>query len=80
MGVELRNLDGGLPAYPLKPNSEYHSDYSGRQNVGDKLHVQEGKNPDRRLRPPRRYSVVKEVGSLKQPGCWLRSSHHFKSA
>ena len=44
----------------------------------DKLHRREGNNPDRRLRSPSYSSVIKDVELLRQPGCWLRSSHSFK--
>jgi hypothetical protein len=46
--------------------------------VRDKLHCREENNPDRRLRPPNRSSQRKDVTLLRQPGCWLRSSHSFK--
>ena len=62
-GVERRNPPGGLPGYPSEPNSEYRVPDPGSQSVGDKLHAREGNNPDRRPRPPKRRSVVKEVGS-----------------
>jgi hypothetical protein len=48
--------------------------------VGDKIHCREEINPDLQLRSPNDGSVVKDVGSQRQPGCWLRSSHHLKSA
>jgi hypothetical protein len=50
MGVERLNRNGGLPAYPSEPNSEYHDDYPGSETMGDKLHSREGNSPDRRLR------------------------------
>ena len=62
-GVERRNSVGGLPAYPPKPNSEYRRTDPGSQSAGEKLRAREGKNPDRRPRPPSRRSVAKEVGS-----------------
>ena len=46
----------------------------------DKLHGREGNNPDRQLRSPNVRSVGKDVGLRRQPGCWLRGSHHLKSA
>ncbi len=49
-GVELLNGDEGPPAYLPQPNSEYCKDYLRSQTVGDKLHGQEGNNPDRQLR------------------------------
>src|SRR5687768_3702101 len=50
----------------------------GSEAVGDKLHCREGNNPDRRLRSPSQCSQTKDVTLLRQPGCWLRSSHSFK--
>ncbi len=50
MGVELLIGTGGLPAYPPLPNSEYRKYYLGSQTVGDNVHGQKGKNPDRQLR------------------------------
>ena len=44
----------------------------------DKLHSQKGKSPDHQLRSLNIDSVVKDVLLLRQPGCWLRSSHTFK--
>lgn len=52
----------------------------GRQTVGDKLHRQEGKNPERRLRPQIHSLVGKDVDLHRQPGGWLRSSHPLKKA
>ena len=51
MGVERLDGDGGLPGYPLQPNSEYHALQRGSQTAGDNLRGQEGNNPDRQLRP-----------------------------
>ena len=51
-GVELLDGDGELPACPLQPNSEYCGFYRGSQSVGDNVHAQKGKNPNRQLRPP----------------------------
>ena len=50
-GVERLNRNGGPPAYPSEPNSEYRDDYPGRKTVRDKLHSREGNSPDRQLRP-----------------------------
>ena len=52
MEVERLKGDVGLPAYTLLPNSECHRVYLGSESVRDNLHGQEGKNPDRLLRPP----------------------------
>ena len=39
-----------------------------------------GKEPRPTAKVPNACQVVKEVSVLRQPGCWLRSSHHLKSA
>ena len=52
--------------------------YRGSQNGGAKLVAQEGNSPDRRLRSLNVHSVGNDVGTHKQPGCGLRSSHAFK--
>ena len=44
----------------------------------EKCHRQKGNSPDSCLRPQSVRSVEKDVGLLRQPGCWLRSSHSFK--
>ena len=48
--------------------------------MGDKLHGREGDSPDRRLRSPIYAEWKKDVELHKQSGCWLRGSHHLKSA
>ena len=49
-GVELLIGDGGPPAYPPLPNSEYRKPYLGSQTAGDNVRGQKGNNPDRQLR------------------------------
>ena len=44
----------------------------------DKLHSQKGNSPDHQFRSQKTDSVGKDVILLRQPGCWLRSSHTFK--
>ena len=61
MGVELLNGDGGPPAYPPLPNSEYHDDYHGSQTMGEKLHGQKGNSPDRRLRSPNPAQLLRKL-------------------
>ncbi len=51
-GVELLNETKALSGYFLQSNSEYRDDYPGNESVGANVHAQEGKNPDRQLRPP----------------------------
>jgi hypothetical protein len=50
IGVELLTGNGGLPAYPSLPNSEYYSDYLGSESARDNLRGREGNNLDRLLR------------------------------
>ena len=47
-----RALDGlGSPkAFQIQPNYKCHQFYPGSQTVGDKVHGQKGKSPDRQLR------------------------------
>ena len=52
----------------------------GSQSAGDKFRRREGNSPDRQPRPLNRRRVCKDVGTLRQPGCWLRGSHHSKNA
>ena len=70
----------GAQAYRPQPNSECHKLIYRSQGMRDKLHIREGNNPDRRLRSLSIYLVRKDVILQRQPGCWLRSSHHLKSA
>src|SRR5229473_7091624 len=53
---------------------------SASETAGAKLRRQKGNSPDHQLRSQNRRSVSKEVDAPRQPGCWLRSSHHWKSA
>src|ERR1700730_12245617 len=48
------------------------------ETAGAKLRRREGNSPDHQLRSRSRCSVSKEVHAPRQPGCWLRSSHHCK--
>ena len=48
-GRALNGL-GVLPDYRTQSNSEYRWWNCGSQTVGDKLHGQKGKSPDRQLR------------------------------
>jgi hypothetical protein len=52
MEVELPIGLGGFTAYQPLMNSECHDMFSCSEAVGAKVHCQEGKNPDHRLRPP----------------------------
>src|SRR5918911_4080779 len=77
-----RALDGlgASPGYQSQPNSEWYLTKDGSETAGDKLGRRKGNSPDPLLRSPKAGSVLKEVGMHRQPGCWLRSSHHLKSA
>ena len=50
------------------------------QCMGDNVHTQKEKNPDRQLRSHNICLVGKDVELSKQLGGWLRSSHPLKSA
>ena len=52
VGVELLTGNGGLPAYPSLPNSEYYEDYLRSESASDNVRRREGNNLDRLLRPP----------------------------
>src|SRR5690606_24206826 len=69
---------GAPKGYRTRSNSECQTWMPGSHTVGDKLHGREGNSPDRQLRPPSSGLVGKDVGSQRQPGGWLRSSHSFK--
>src|ERR1700730_13800637 len=46
------------------------------ETAGAKLRRRKGNSPDPQLRSQNRCSVCKAVRAQRQPGCWLRSSHH----
>ena len=50
-GVERLDGNVDLPGCAFQPNSEYRGCSRGSQSVGDNVHAQKGKNPDRQLRP-----------------------------
>ncbi len=52
----------------------------GRHTARANVRREEGYNPDRQLRSQNYGSVVNDVGSHRQPGGWLRSSHPLKKA
>src|SRR5437016_10962343 len=68
---------GPSAGYQPQPNCECPETCSHvRETAGAKLRRRKGNSPDHQLRSLNRCSVSKAVCSLKQPGCWLRSSHH----
>jgi hypothetical protein len=77
-----RALDwlGGFPL--TKPNQTPNAGTSqwGSRTAGNEIRRREGKNPDHQLRSSSPSSVENDVGVLRQPGGWLRSSHPLKSA
>jgi hypothetical protein len=77
-----RALDwlGGFPL--TKPNQTPNAGTSqwGSRTAGNEIRRREGKNPDHQLRSSSQGSVENDVGVLRQPGGWLRSSHPLKSA
>jgi hypothetical protein len=52
----------------------------GRHTAGANVRREEGNNPDRQLRSPNHGLVGNDVGRLRHPGGWLRSSHPLKKA
>jgi len=74
-GRALNGL-GAPPGYRTQSNSECREMLRGSETVGAKLHCREGNSPDRRLRSQSVAKCTRMWGGLKQPGCWLRSSHH----
>ncbi len=66
---------GGFTAYQLRLTCECPQRQHPSETVGAKVHRQKGNSPDLPLRSPSASSVGKEVGSPRQPGGWLRSSH-----
>ena len=76
-GRALNGLGGISLTEPYQtPNAIYIK--SGSQTTNDKIRGQKGNSPDRQLRSQSVSSVEKDVGFLRQLGCWLRSSHSFK--
>jgi hypothetical protein len=61
IGVELLTGNGGLPAYPSLPNSEYYVDYPGSESARDNLRGREGNNLDRLLRSPIQAQFVRKL-------------------
>ena len=80
LGVEDRIDAGDYHPTNSKQTPNTNKVQPGSQAAGDKFRSREGKSPDRQLRSPNMAQWKKEVDLLRQPGCWLRSSHHLKSA
>ena len=80
--MEVERLIGceGFTAYQVLTNSECRIPLPGSKGAGAKVRVRERNNSDHRLRPlnPCRVEANNEVGSQRQLGCWLGSSHSFK--
>ena len=74
-GKALNGL-GAPPGYQTQSNSESQETNAGSETVGDKVDGRKGNSPDLQLRSQNHGSVENDVESLRQPGCWLRSSHH----
>src|SRR5438128_6160194 len=73
-----RALDGlGAKCWlPTPTKLRMPVDSQVRETAGAKLRRRKGNSPDHQLRSLNRCSVFKVVRPPKQPGCWLRSSHH----
>ena len=80
--AEVERLIGGegFTAYQVLTNSECRGRVPGSEGAGAKVRVRERNNSDHRLRPPNagRVEDNNEVGSQRQLGCWLGSSHSFE--
>ncbi len=80
--VEVERLIGceGFTACQVLTNSECHGTLPGSEGAGAKVRVRKRNNSDHRLRPRNAGQVEdnNEVGSRRQLGCWLGSSHSFK--
>ena len=80
--MEVERLIGceGFTAYQVLTNSECHVLQQRSEGAGAKVRVRERNNSDHRLRSRNNCSVGANnaVGSQRQPGCWLGSSHSFK--
>ncbi len=48
--------------------------------MGDKVRVRKGNSPRPPAKVPKYMLSGKGCGVARQLGCWLRSSHHLKSA
>ena len=73
--VERWMGSGPVAGYQPQPNCECPGETAVSEAVGANLHRRKGNNPARRLRSLTKGSVDKVVGSRRQPGGWLRSSH-----
>lgn len=74
-GVEHWLVDGPSRVTEISQTPNTLEFERGSETVGEKLHRREGNSPEHRLRPLSVRLVGKDVGSLRQPGGWLRSSH-----
>ncbi len=70
----------GFAACQVLTNSECRGRIPGSEGAGAKVRVRERNNSDHRPRPrnPGRVGDNNEVGSQRQLGCWLGSSHSSK--
>jgi hypothetical protein len=73
--VERWMGSGPVAGYQPQPNCECPGEGAVSEALGANLQCRKGHNPARRLRSLTRCSVDKVVGSRRQPGGWLRSSH-----
>src|SRR5437879_13309818 len=79
--VEVERCMGQGPGagYQSQANCECHDSEPVRETAGAKLRRRKGNSPDPQLRSLNRCLVFKAVRAPKQPGCWLRRSHHSQS-
>src|SRR6266702_7892487 len=76
--LEVERWMGSGPSagYQPQPNCECQQTRRLSETAGAKLRRRKGNSPDPQLRSLTRCSVSKDVRAPRQPGCWLRSSHH----
>ena len=72
---------GPLPGHQRQSNSEYRAAVPRESDCGGQAPWSRGKQPGPPAKVPNAgLSGNKDVGPRRQPGCWLRGSHHLKSA
>src|SRR2546421_12399429 len=74
--VERGMSSGPSAGYQPHANYECQKQRPVSETAGAKLRRRKGNSPDHQLRSQTGCSVLKAVRVHKQPGCWLRSSHH----
>ena len=78
-GRALKRL-GPFTGYQTLSNSECRNSMYGSQTVGDKIHGQEGKSPDRRLRSQNHAKWKRKFNGLDSQEVGLEAATPLKSA